>query len=268
MEFSHVTAVGHVPVLEISNIGCSADPKNNCFGPGKRDIWIIHYVTKGKGYFNGHPVTAGQGFLIYRGQTEYYYPDETNPWEFLWITLSGDARTIFEQYDIDKKTLIFDYDFIFSIKNIMKYLIANHQRTITCEEILEIFMHIFNQHKNQNRKTKSNSEEYIDFFVNYIKTHLHTQLKVKKIADIIGVSPTYLLCCFKNKFGISPKQYISNLKLNVAEKLLADGELSVTEVANSVGFEDVLTFSRFFSSKKGVSPTRYRKQHNERIVKH
>ena len=130
----------------------------------------------------------------------------------------------------------------------MKYIKANHQKIMTCGEISEIFLHIFNQHKNQNRRTKSNADEYIDFFVNYIKTHLHTQLKVKKIADIIGISPTYLLCCFKNKFGISPKQYISNMKLSVAEKLLTDGELSVTEVAYSVGFQDVLTFSRFFST--------------------
>ena len=46
--------------------------------------------------------------------------------------------------------------------------------------------------------------------------------------------------------------------MTVAEKLLTDRGLSVTEVANSVGFQDVLAFSRFFSSKKGVSPTVYR----------
>ena len=261
MKISHITSVGHFPSLQISNIGCSADPKNNRFGPGKRDIWLIHYVTKGKGYFNGNAVTAGQGFLIYRGQTECYYPDETNPWEFLWITLNGDAREIFDQYDADKKTQIFNYDFIFIIKNIMKYLKVNNQRIMTCGEISEIFLHIFNQHKNQNKNAKSNEDEYVDFSMNYIKTHLHTQLRVKEIADIIGVSPTYLFCSFKNRFGISPKQYISNLKLHTAEKYLTESELSITEIANSIGFQDVLTFSRFFSTKAGVSPTGYRKRH-------
>lgn len=259
MEFSHVTSAGHLPVLEISNIGCSADPNNTHFGPGKRDIWLIHYVTKGKGYFNGQPVTAGQGFLIYRGQDEYYYPDETNPWEYLWITLNGDVKTIFDQYNIDKKTQIFDYDFIYIIKNIMIYIKANHQKIMTCGEISEIFLHIFNQHKNQNRRTKSNADEYIEFSINYIKTHLHTPLTIKEITEIVGISPTYLLCIFKDKLGISPKQYISNLKLNTAEKFLKESTLSITEIANSVGFQDVLSFSRFFSCKNGVSPTKFRK---------
>ena len=143
----------------------------------------------------------------------------------------------------------------------MKYLKVNNQRIMTCGEISEIFLHIFNQDKNQNKNAKSNEDEYVDFSVNYIKTHLHTQLRVKEIADIIGVSPTYLFCSFKNRIGISPKQYNSNLKLHTAEKYLTESELSITEIANSIGFQDVLTFSRFFSTKAGVSPTGYRKRH-------
>lgn len=260
--YSHVVSYDTGPLLYINNIGFSADPKNNKFGPGKRDIWLIHYVTKGKGYFNGHIVNAGQGFLIHRGQLENYFPDKNEPWEYLWITSDdNNMKYFFDQYDIDEKTQIFDYDFIFAIKNIMHYIKINHEKILRNEEILEIFLHIFNYHSKRNVKTKSNADRYIEFSVDYIKTHLHTQLKIKEIVDIIGVSPTYLLQIFKNKFNISPKQYISNLKLHTAKKLLTETSLSITEVSNSVGFQDVLTFSRFFSSKEGISPTGYRKQH-------
>lgn len=215
-------------------------------------------MTKGKGYFNGHPVTAGQGFLIYRGQTECYYPDEKNPWEFLWITITGDGKSFFEKYDFDKKTQIFNYDFVFVIKNIMQYIKNNHRKIMTCEEILEIFLHIFNNQSKLNNKDKSRANEYIDFSVNYIKAHLHMPLKVKEIADIVGVSSTYMLQIFKNKFGISPKQYISDLKLHTAKKLLAETNMFVSEVSNSLGFADVLAFSRFFKSRAGISPSAYR----------
>lgn len=263
MEFSHIMSKGSTPMLlNINNIGCSADPENNRFGPGKRDIWLIHYVTKGKGYFNGNPVKAGQGFLIYRGQTEVYYPDETNPWEFLWITFDDDnAKSFFDAYNIDKKTQIFDYDFIFVINNIMHYIRANHNKILSCEEILEIFLHIFNYHTNIDTEKTSHADRYVNFSVNYIKNHLHNRLKIKEIADIVGVSSTYLLCIFKDKLGVSPKQYISNLKLHTAKKFLTESNLSITEISNSVGFNDVLVFSRFFSSKEGVAPTEYRKQH-------
>ena len=143
----------------------------------------------------------------------------------------------------------------------MQYLRANHQRIMTCEEILEIFLHIFNHHDKRSGVKNSNADRWIDFSVNYINTHLHTQIKIKEIADLVGVSSTYLLHIFKIKFGLSPKQYISRLKLHTAKKLLTETSLSITEVSNSVGFQDVLTFSRFFSSKEGISPTGYRKQH-------
>ncbi len=266
MGFSHIVSYSNGPLLHINNIGCSADPQNNRFGHGKRDIWLIHYVTKGKGYFNGHIVTAGQGFLIHRGQFENYFPDKNEPWEYLWITSDDDnMKYFFDQYDADEKTQIFDYNFIFAIKNIMHYIQANHQKILKNEEILEIFLHIFNYHSNRKVKTKSNADMYIDFSVDYIKTHLHTQLKIKEIVDIIGVSPTYLLQIFKNEFGISPKQYISNLKLHTAKNLLTHSNLSITEISNSVGFNDVLVFSRFFSSKEGISPTEYRNQSQKKM---
>lgn len=264
MDFQHITSVGRVPAVQISNIGCSADPKNNRFGPGKRDIWLIHYVTEGKGFFNGQPVTAGQGFLIYRGQSEYYYPDERNPWEFLWITLDDDnAKVFFEQYNIDKKTQIFNYDYVFFIKNIMHYIRNNNKRNLRPEEMLEIFLRIFNHQNKVDVKADSNADEYMNFALSYIRTHLHTQIKIREIADRIGISSTYLLCIFKNKLGVSPKQYISNLKLHISKKFLKESSLSITEISNSVGFCDVLTFSRFFSSKEGISPTGYRRLHGK-----
>ncbi|MEE0946343.1 MAG: AraC family transcriptional regulator [Acutalibacteraceae bacterium] len=261
MTFDHVVSYDNSSLLRINNIGCSDDPQNNRFGPGMRDIWLIHYVTKGKGYFNGHIVNAGQGFLINRRQFENYFPDKIEPWEFLWITSDDDSiKYFFDQYDVDEKTQIFNYDFTFVIKNIMHYIKENHNKILKNEEILEIFLHIFNYHNNQKVKNKSNADRYIDFFVNYIKTHLHNQLKIKAISEIIGVSSTYLFQIFKNKFDISPKQYISNLKLHTAKNLLMHSNLSITEISNSVGFSDVLVFSRFFHSKEGISPTEYRNQ--------
>ena len=256
----HVVAEANLPVLRVSNVGWSADPQNNRFGPGKRNIWLIHYVTRGRGYFNGNPVSAGQGFLIYRGQTECYYPDNENPWEFLWITLDDDnAKLFFEQYDVIGSTQIFNYDFPHIIKNIMHFISQNHQRILKNEEILELFLHIFNHHKRLGGEVKANEEKYVSFAVNYIKTHLHTRLRVCELASILGISQSYLLSIFRESLGVSPKQYISELKLHTAKKLLSETRLSITEISNSVGFDDVLSFSRFFSREVGMSPTSYRR---------
>ena len=62
--------------------------------------------------------------------------------------------------------------------------------------------------------------------------------------------------------NISPKNYLSNLKLRKAKAMLTNTTLSISEIAISNGFSDVLYFSRYFSKKVGVSPGVYRKSVN------
>ena len=51
---------------------------------------------------------------------------------------------------------------------------------------------------------------------------------------------------------------MNDYKIEQAKQLLKKTDITVTQVANSVGFSDVLSFSRFFTSKMGVSPQKYR----------
>jgi transcriptional regulator GlxA family with amidase domain len=62
----------------------------------------------------------------------------------------------------------------------------------------------------------------------------------------------------KEKLGVSPKQYIDEVRIDKAKRLLKETSLSITQIASSVGFPDVLSFSKFFSSKAKQSPTHYR----------
>lgn len=259
MNYSHIISNSKTPILYINNIGCSADPENNRFGPGRRNIWLMHYVVSGKGFFNRRPVSAGQGFLIRKGEEEYYYPDKDDPWKFLWITSDDDnIAYYFDKLSDNGKNQIFNFDFTYELNNIITYIENNHNKILECEEIAEVFLHIYNKHKKTVSSKAPVSTKYLDFSVDYINTHIHTDIRVNEIAEILGISNTYLEKQFKNRFDMSPKQYIMNLKLKTAEKMLIGTDLKVTETANSVGFGDVLSFSRFFSGRKGVSPTAFR----------
>ena len=63
---------------------------------------------------------------------------------------------------------------------------------------------------------------------------------------------------FHEKFGISPKKYLLQLKFKKAARLLATTQLPVSIISNSLGFEDQLAFSRTFKKFYNVSPTDYR----------
>ena len=62
---------GSASLLKLNSMGVSGDVNVTKFGPARRDLYIIHYVTKGKGYYNGNEVNEGEGFLIYQVKMRY-----------------------------------------------------------------------------------------------------------------------------------------------------------------------------------------------------
>ena len=251
----------NISPLKINAMGFSGDSAVTRFGPGQRNSYIIHYVTKGKGYYNGNPVTEGNGFLIYPGQLEEYCADTSNPWEFLWIISSDSAmKEIFSRYSVHPDTLIFEYDSVPVVKKIANEIISKNNEILDSLKMLEIFLHILNSHiyKQFALQHKPNSEIYLDFCVDYIESNIHKKITVEELSELLGVSQPYLYKLFSNKFNISTKQYITWHKINYAKKLLIETDMSITEIANSVGYNDILAFSKMFSSKEKISPQKYR----------
>lgn len=249
------------PLLNITNIGYSDDPEVTRFGIGVRRLYIIHFVISGKGYFNGNPVGAGQGFLITPNMREHYYPDEKSPWEFLWIISNDEKMTnIFKCFGADKKTNIFNYDYISEAIKLSDDIKAKNNHILTSYEMLEMFLRIFKFQQNKNVKPskKTNAEIYIDAAEQYISSNIYLPITVAELTEFLGVSQPYLFNIFKEHLSQSPKQYILEKKLIYAKDLLKTSTMSVSHIANSVGFQDVLSFSKFFKLKTGLSPQKYR----------
>ncbi len=247
--------------LKINAIGFAYDPSVTRFGPGPRGFYIIHYVTKGNGYYNGNPVTEGQGFLITPGNSVEYHADVENPWEFLWVISPDDAmKEIFVKYNADPETSIFNYNSVSEVKEIANSIVSKNGEILDPLKTLEIFLRVLNSHTYAPTpaRRKSNNETYLDFCVNFIATNIHSKITVEELSALVGVSQPYLHKIFKNKFNISTKEYIVRYKMNHAKKLLIETDMSITEIANSVGYTDVLAFSKAFSSKEKVSPQKYR----------
>ena len=75
-----------------------------------------------------------------------------------------------------------------------------------------------------------------------------------------SVTPEYLHVLFRQKTGQTPRDFMARQKINLAQHLLANSELSVSEIALRCGFSGIYPFSKFFKSRCKVSPTAYRKE--------
>ena len=245
-------------VFGINNIGYSADVNVTHFGPGQRDLYIIHYVISGKGYFNGCKVSKGQGFLITPGMAEHYYPDTEKPWAFHWVIfINPIAEKLFEKYNANPKTHIFEYRNTYAIIDAINHL-SEKKSLYTSSELLEIFLHMFNNQGHIQKNSEKAADIYYHYAVSYINTNLFHSITVEDLTEILGITQPYLYNIFISKCGISPKKYITSRKLSKAKQLLLGTDMSISEIAASVGYTDALNFSKLFKQNTGYSPKAFR----------
>ena len=107
------------------------------------------------------------------------------------------------------------------------------------------------------KKEKSN---YVELAINYMNLNYSKNMSIELLARIVGVERTYFYRIFKEYTEMSPKEYLSNLRLEKAKMLLCNTDLIIKEIALSVGFSNYLTFEIAFKEKNGLSPTEYRKK--------
>jgi AraC-like DNA-binding protein len=92
----------------------------------------------------------------------------------------------------------------------------------------------------------------------WIEAHSHQQIDLAQAAGQADISPFHFLRLFSSVLGVTPHQYLVRSRLRHAARLLADDDVSITDVAYDVGFGDLSNFVRTFHRAAGVSPLRFR----------
>ncbi|MBN1315542.1 MAG: helix-turn-helix transcriptional regulator [Anaerolineales bacterium] len=105
-----------------------------------------------------------------------------------------------------------------------------------------------------------------DAFRFQVEQHLRERLKVKEYAAILGVSPEHLIGTVTETTGISPKRIIDDRLVLEACRLLAHTHATIQEIAFSLSFNNASQFSRWFKTRKGMSPTQFREKWTQRQV--
>lgn len=93
----------------------------------------------------------------------------------------------------------------------------------------------------------------------YIQEHFQEPLKLEEVSRVIGFNATYFSTVFKKETGKSFLDYLTEVRMNKAKQLLCRGDLSVNDVAEEVGYQDLKYFSKLFKKAAGISPSDYKK---------
>jgi AraC family transcriptional regulator len=93
-----------------------------------------------------------------------------------------------------------------------------------------------------------------------IHAGVDTALSLDRLAVEACLSKYHFLRLFRQTYGLSPHQYIQQLRLEKAKSLLSDTQIPVADMAGMLGYKDGPSFSRLFAQRMGVYPSEYRAQ--------
>lgn len=107
-------------------------------------------------------------------------------------------------------------------------------------------------------QSKGPSEEII-FAINYIGKHYKENITLDLLTDMIHISKFHFCRIFKEATGTTFLEYLNNIRLSHAHRLLVESNLSINDIALKTGFGSAAYFSRMFKKVHGVSPRVARK---------
>jgi AraC family transcriptional regulator len=104
------------------------------------------------------------------------------------------------------------------------------------------------------------SKFQLQLVLDYIQAHLNHDLSLKELAALVQISPHYFVQLFKQSIGMPPHQYVIRVRIERAKFLLTQQQMTIAEVAATVGFVDQSHFHRHFKRLVGVTPKTFIRQ--------
>ena len=259
---------GELDIFECGTQDCNG---GYTFGPAVRDIYILEYVIKGKGYFKVEDtlieLNAGQGFLICPDLLTHFSADDKDPWSYLWIGFRGNkAAQYLEEAGFTNKNQVFNFN---NIELVEKYFSSmfeggnlNKGKTIYWQAHLLLLLSMHKEAlstENLNNKKIDMKEIYMKKAIEYMKLKYVHKITIQDVAHNTGIDSKYLCKIFNKYLNCSPQSFLLNIRIERACELLKYKSLSIAEIARSVGYEDQFLFSKMFKKVKNIAPTEYRK---------
>ncbi len=257
--------------LSVYNTGYEQCPGNHSWGPALRDHYLIHFVESGHGIFmyNKTTYTLGPGdlFFVAPSQMAAYRADPQQPWSYSWVGFNGtDARRLTHMAGFSRREPVLHTDTPHETGELLRHIAAASGNTAADDAAMAGHLYLFLAYLmaiNHQRTALNPHQAYVANALKFIQYNYASDIGVNDIARYVGISRSQLYRAFLQDFGVSPHTYLQKYRINEACSLLHDANLSIAEVAGSVGFNDPLYFSRVFKSIKQRTPSEYQRSKGE-----
>ncbi|MUT67211.1 helix-turn-helix domain-containing protein [Paenibacillus sp. NEAU-GSW1] len=109
-------------------------------------------------------------------------------------------------------------------------------------------------------------ESGIEASIRFMQSHFRDKIKLETLADVAGLTPTSYSRSFKKQKGVTPIEYLTQLRIDASKPLLSKDNCSVKEISSIVGFGNEFHFSRTFKRSVGIAPTMFVKRKTLKVA--
>ena len=231
----------------------------------KEDFIFIHALSDAEAFIDGkwRSVQAGDLWITSAHTSQGIRSTEEDLLHD-WFHLRGDVASVLASYDLRPDTLYRPHEDAFISSAVHKVEIeffsgAPYAAEIATLIIEQLLARIGRALKSPEPRISPYLYPRFSALRSEVLRHYHTPPSVSEMASALSLSPSRFHKLYKSYFGVSPAHDIVRARIDHARLLLLDGSLSVTEVAEQIGFSDIYSFIRRFKAEVGVSPGVFRR---------
>lgn len=245
-------------------------------GPRFLDTYKLVFVISGCGYLKTggrklKTLKKGDLFVLYPKEQHHYYADNNDPWEIMWISFNGNlAETLLSEAGFSRESNVLNRILTHSIQRTVQTIInslgdtEDTHRLCATGQLYILFAYlkqITEVKEKRNEEIRQNS--CVWKAMRFIEQNYYLDIDVDMLSEHVNYSRSYLSRTFRSEAGMTIPEYITRIRIQNASALLKDSDMSVKEVAISVGMKDSFYFSKLFKKVTGDTPREYRKKNTK-----
>ena len=246
--------------VRISDFGEEACEPAHSFGPAVRGYYLLHYVASGKGHLMADgrrwDVGPGQGFLICPGEITVYQADAADPWHYAWVGYCGEgAQALTSLAGMSRERRVFSapVDAAWTALSQLRQDAAS-LRLGRLAALGGLCRFLALAAPEQDPRQTPGANRHYEKALWYMQGAYARNVSVQEIADFVGLSRSQLFRVFAAECGMAPKAVLQEMRLSQARVLLQGTDLSVEQVALSVGLSSATHLAQLYRARYGTSP--------------
>ena len=274
-------------VKELANVSHYDLPRDFVFEGESHDSWELTYVDRGQIAIS----VKEEKYLLKQGEMVFYIPGEfhsihlveNKPASIIVVTFNCDSPSmdVFQEKILllgaeEKRCLATivqeaeqtysHFDNIPPFVNMEKSADAPFGSEQIIKNALEqLFIYICRRGDNIGMNTRmltgslGSTGPLAEQVKTYMHEHLAEKLTLEQISEVHNISVSQLKRSFKEQTGKSVIAYLIDLRIRAAKRLIKEGDLNFTQIAETVGYDNIYYFSAMFKKQTGKTPTEYSK---------